>query len=72
MTAAQSQALERRRTPDLRLNFVKARFEALAEWGIPSVDAMAIAEATEIDIVLAIGLLRHGCQPDLIIPILGS
>ncbi len=53
-----------------RVNFVRARFEALAEWDIPTGDAIAIADATAIDIVAAVRLIRHGCPPDLVLGIL--
>ena len=71
MTAAQLQTLTRE-SPDeqVRNRFVRARFEALAEWGIPTEDALAIAESTEIDVVEAIWLLRHGCPSDLVFAIL--
>jgi hypothetical protein len=72
MTAAQLHALTRPVTDEERRNrFVQARFEALAEWGIPTADALAIADATEVDIVEAVELLRHGCPSDLVLGILG-
>lgn len=53
-----------------RVDFVRARFEALAEWGVPTCDAIAIAGSTDIDIVAAVRLIRHGCPPDLVLGIL--
>jgi hypothetical protein len=50
---------------------LRARFEVLAEWGIPLVDARAIAETASVDVVEALDLIRRGCPADLIIPILG-
>ena len=47
--------------PTSPVRFVRARFEALAEWGIPTADALAIADATDVDILDAVGLLRSGC-----------
>jgi hypothetical protein len=72
MTAAQLQTLAPD-SPDelLRIRFVRARFEALAEWGIPTEDARAIAESVGVDVVDAIALLRHGCPSDLVLGILG-
>ena len=71
MTAAQLQTLTRA-SPDeqVRNRFVRARFEALAEWDIPTEDALAIAASTELDIVKAVGLLRYGCPSDLVLAIL--
>lgn len=72
MTAAQLQALPQPAFDVERRNrFVQARFEALAEWGIPTADALAIAAATDVDIVETVELLRHGCPPDLVLGILG-
>ena len=71
MAAAQLQAHTRRASAEqFRGRFVQARFEALAEWGIPTSDALAIAEVTDIHIVDAIELLRHGCPSDLVLGIL--
>ncbi len=71
MAATQLQTLTRRASVEqFRNRFVQARFEALAEWGIPTVDALAIADVTDVDIVDAIGLLRHGCPSDLVLGIL--
>jgi hypothetical protein len=67
-------ALRETRAPTdelLRARLVQARFEALAEWGVPLADATAIAEAVTVDIVHAVELLRHGCPSDLVLPILG-
>ena len=72
MTAAQLRTLTRPATDEQqRHRFVQARFEALAEWGIPTADALAIANATDIDICAAVELLRHGCPSDLVLGILG-
>ena len=67
MTAAQFQTLEPASADEL----LRARFEALAEWGIPLADARAIARSVGIDVVEAVGLLRRGCPPHLILAILG-
>ena len=63
------------RAPDtneqiLRARLVRARFEALAEWGIPLADAAEIAQAVSIDIVEVVGLLGRGCPSDLVLEIL--
>lgn len=72
MTAAQLETLVRPVSDEQRRNrLVQARFEALAEWGIPTADAVGIADATEIDIVEAVDLLRKGCPSDLVLGILG-
>jgi len=72
MTAAQFQPLTRPASDEqIRNRFVQARFEALAEWGIPTEDALAIAAATGVDIVEAVELLQHGCPPELVVEILG-
>ena len=72
MTAAQLQTLNPVSADDLlRARYVRARFEALAEWGIPLVDARAIADTVTVDIVEVVGLLRCGCPADLVLPILG-
>ena len=55
----------------LRARFVRARFEALAERGVPLADARAIAHDVDVDIVDVVGLLRHGCPADLVLRILG-
>jgi len=67
MTAAQFQTLE----PALVDELLRARFEALADWGIPLADARAIAYSVDVDVIEAIGLLRRGCPADLVVPILG-
>jgi len=73
MTAAQLQTLDGV-SPDelLRARFVRARFEALAEWGITLADARAIADDVGVDIVEAVGLLRQGCPAPLVLPILAA
>ncbi len=70
MAAAQLQETTAYSDRDFRVNFVRARFEALAEWDIPTGDAIAIADATDVDIVAAVRLIRHGCPPDLVLGIL--
>jgi hypothetical protein len=70
MTTAQLQEVTRDADDRFRLNFVRARFEALAEWDIPTGDAIAIANATEVDIVAAVRLIKNGCPPDLVLGIL--
>lgn len=67
MTAAQFQTLEQGEGDEL----LRARFEALAEWGIPLADARAIAHSVNVDVAEAIGLLRRGCPAGLVLPILG-
>jgi len=54
----------------LHTTLVRARFEALVEWGIPLSAAQVIAQAVSIDIVEAVGLARNGCPADLVLPIL--
>jgi hypothetical protein len=66
MTAAQFQALGPVAADELQ----RARFEALAEWGIPLVDARAIAGCVTLDIVDAIALVRRGCPAELVLAIL--
>lgn len=71
MTAAQFQTLAPAPADELlRIRFVHARFEVLAEWGIPTDDALTIAHSTEVDVVEAVWLLRHGCPSDLVLSIL--
>ncbi len=67
MTAAQFQTLGRAAADELQ----RARFEALAEWGIPLADAHAIAECVTLDIREAIALIRRGCPAQLVLAILG-
>ena len=54
----------------LRTRLVRARFEALAEWGLSPADAGAIAEAVDVDIVEAVNLLQQGCPAPMVLPIL--
>ena len=54
----------------LHATLVRARFEALAEWGMSFSAAHVIAQAVSIDIVEAIGLARNGCPGELVLPIL--
>jgi hypothetical protein len=49
---------------------LRARFEALAEWGLPLADARTIAGNVSVDIVEAIELLRYGCPPNVVLAIL--
>ena len=67
MTAAQFSTLG----PDSADELLRARFEALAEWGIPLGDARAIAHAIDIDVVDVDRLLRRGCPGHLVVSILG-
>ena len=67
MSAAHVQTLEPASTDEM----LRARFEVLAEWGIPLSDARAIAQSATVEIVEALDLLRRGCPADLVIPILG-
>jgi hypothetical protein len=66
MTAAQFELLG----PTAAEQLLRARFEALAEWGCPLADALEIATHVEVDIVDAVSLLRHGCPSELVLPIL--
>lgn len=67
MTAAQFQTL----APASADELLRARFEALAEWGMPLADARAIARSVGVDVIEAVGLLRLGCPAHLVLPILG-
>ena len=66
MTAAQFELIGATAAEEL----LRARFEALAQWGCPLADALIIATHVEVDIVDAIALLRNGCPADLVLPIL--
>jgi hypothetical protein len=66
MTAAQFELIGASAAEEL----LRARFEALAEWGCPLGDALLIATHVEVDIVDALALLRRGCPADLVLPIL--
>jgi hypothetical protein len=66
VSAASFQTIEQASADDL----LRARFEALAEWGIPLVDARAIAETVTVDVVEALDLIRRGCPAQLVLPIL--
>ncbi len=71
MTAAQLQTLDAvAEHEELRYRLVQARYEALAEWGIPLADARRVAEAVQVDILEAVELLRDGCPSHLLLPIL--
>ena len=64
-------ALATRQQDDpLRARLVRARFDALAEWGMPLEDAAAIAQEVDVDIVEVFDLLRHGCPPEFVLSIL--
>lgn len=67
MTAAQFELLG----PTAAEELLRARFEALAEWGCPVDDALVIASHVEVDIVDALGLLRRDCPPGLVLRLLG-
>jgi len=54
----------------LRARLVRARFEALAEWGVPLADARAIAQDVDVDIVEVVRLVRQGCPSELVLSIL--
>jgi hypothetical protein len=54
----------------LRERLVRARFEALAEWGMSPADARAIAQAVSVDIIEVVGLLRNGCPAPMVLAIL--
>ena len=54
----------------LRARLVRARFEALAEWGLSAADARAIAQAVEVDIIEVVSLLQNGCPAPMVLPIL--
>ncbi len=66
MTAAQFELIGASAAEEL----LKARFEALAEWGCPLGEALLIATQVDVDIVDAVSLLRRGCPADLVLPIL--
>ena len=71
MQAAQLQAPNPTSTEEpLRDRLVRARFEALAEWGMSPADARLIAQAVSVDIIEVVGLLRHGCPPPMVLAIL--
>jgi hypothetical protein len=73
MTAAQIETLAPVSADELlRARVVRARFEALAEWGITLADARAIAADLSVDIVEAVELLRDGCPAALVRPILAA
>jgi hypothetical protein len=67
MTAAQFELLG----PSAAEELLRARFEALAEWGCPIDEALVIASHVEVDIVDAIDLLRRDCPPRLVLRLLG-
>jgi hypothetical protein len=46
------------------------RFENLTRTGAPVGDALVIASHVEIDLHEAAELLRKGCPPELVVPIL--
>lgn len=71
MHAVQVQTLDPTSHEDpLRSRLVRARFEALAEWGMTPADARAIAQAVSVDINEVVGLLRNGCPAPMVLPIL--
>jgi hypothetical protein len=51
-------------------DLLRARFEALVEWGCPVGDAALLATFTEIHISDAISLFRSGCPADVLISML--
>jgi hypothetical protein len=67
MTAAQFELIG----PTAAEELLRARFEALAEWGCPVDDALVIASHVEVDIIDALGLLRRDCPPRLVLRLLG-
>jgi hypothetical protein len=67
MTAAQFELLG----PTAAEQLLRARFEALAEWGCPIGDALVLASHVDIDIVEMIGLLRRDCPAHLVLRLLG-
>jgi hypothetical protein len=46
------------------------RFENMTRAGVPVEDALVIASHVEIDLHDASELLRRGCPPELVVPIL--
>ena len=66
MTAAQFGTIE----PTAADELLRARFEALAEWGMPFEDARMIASCVDADIVEVAGLLGRGCPPKLVLQLL--
>ncbi len=67
MTAAQFEMLDATEAEDL----LRARFERLVWHGCPPDSAVVIASHPEIDLLEATILLRRGCPPELVIPLLG-
>jgi hypothetical protein len=63
-------ATTQRQADPLRARLVRARFEALAEWGMALEDAGAIAQEVDVDIIEVVELLRHGCPPEFVLSIL--
>jgi hypothetical protein len=51
-------------------DLLRARFEALVEWGCPVGDAALLATFTEIHISDAISLFQSGCPADVLISLL--
>ena len=71
MNAAQLPTLDPAPSEEsLRFRLVRARFEALAEWGMTPSEARAIAQAVHVDIIDVVTLLRQGCPAPMVIPIL--
>lgn len=66
MTAAQFELIG----PSAAEELLRARFEALAEWGCPLENALVIAGHVEVDIADAVSLLRRGCPGGLVLRIL--
>jgi len=66
MTTAQFETIESSAADEL----LRARFETLAEWGMPFEDARMIASCVEADIVEVAGLLGRGCPPKLVLELL--
>jgi hypothetical protein len=71
MHATQLQTLEPAPSEEpLRTRLIRARFEALAEWGMSPADARAIAQAVDVDIIEVVSLLQHGCPAPMVLALL--
>jgi hypothetical protein len=66
MTAAQFETLGSSEVEEL----LRVRFQTLTDWGCPLGNALVIASHVEVDVADAIVLIRTGCPPHLVLPIL--
>ncbi len=67
MTTAQFELLEASEAED----FLRTRFVTLTRHGFPPGSALIIASHPTVDLDAAVELLRNGCPPRLVVPILG-